>query len=161
MGLTRHLEARDDQYAWIAGIITKGQPLWVVIKGDIHRQDLKFEARMWLDLVTSMSFPVLISFLCLWVECLCFRSLDKMRRVEGIMDLATNIDTDAPAIERKKLDMGPSASPISEGSEDVHAPPLPSLPTSSTSSGLLKLAQMAHYHNARLVKLAKLIPFMN
>ncbi|MCD7446338.1 hypothetical protein HAX54_004326, partial [Datura stramonium] len=60
----------------------------------------------------------------------------------------------------EEVNEGPSAYPISEGSEDVPAPPMPSRLVSSTSSGLLKLAQMAHDHIAQLVKLAKAIPPM-
>ncbi|MCD7459246.1 hypothetical protein HAX54_040426 [Datura stramonium] len=47
------MAAKDDQYAWVACIIANAQPLSAAMKGDIHRQDLKSKARMWLDLVAA------------------------------------------------------------------------------------------------------------
>ncbi|MCD9559741.1 hypothetical protein HAX54_017974 [Datura stramonium] len=42
-----------------ANLIAKGRPQWATSKGLIHRHDLKFEARMWLDLVCSRLMPSL------------------------------------------------------------------------------------------------------
>ncbi|MCE2055832.1 hypothetical protein HAX54_043537 [Datura stramonium] len=50
MGFIRRMAVKNDQYARVTGIIVEGQPLWVVMNGDIHHQDLKFEARMWFNL---------------------------------------------------------------------------------------------------------------
>ncbi|MCD9645104.1 hypothetical protein HAX54_033780, partial [Datura stramonium] len=47
---TKRLVDKDNQFAWVASIISEGQPKWAILKGNIHRHDLKFEARMWLDL---------------------------------------------------------------------------------------------------------------
>ncbi|MCD7467089.1 hypothetical protein HAX54_004292 [Datura stramonium] len=57
IGFARHLAIKEDQYVWVTDAIIEGQPLWVVMKGDISRQDLKFEARMWLDLVCTRLIP--------------------------------------------------------------------------------------------------------
>ncbi|MCD7448921.1 hypothetical protein HAX54_047260, partial [Datura stramonium] len=46
----RKLAEKDDQFDWLAKIIVVGQPHLVVAKAIIQRHDLKFEARMWLDL---------------------------------------------------------------------------------------------------------------
>ncbi|MCD7466295.1 hypothetical protein HAX54_002865 [Datura stramonium] len=80
--------ATNDQYAWITGIIAEGQPLWAIMKGGIHHQDLKFEARMWLDLT------------------------------ERVFDLAIKRDKDASTFKKTMLNSGPSDSSIPNVSED-------------------------------------------
>ncbi|MCD7467285.1 hypothetical protein HAX54_004625 [Datura stramonium] len=44
LGFKRRFADKGSQYAWVASIIVEGQPQWAVMKGDIHRHDLKFEA---------------------------------------------------------------------------------------------------------------------
>ncbi|MCD9559717.1 hypothetical protein HAX54_017889 [Datura stramonium] len=46
-----------NQFKWVANMIALSQPQWVISRGLIHRRDLKFEARMWLDLVCSRLLP--------------------------------------------------------------------------------------------------------
>ncbi|MCD7469339.1 hypothetical protein HAX54_008281 [Datura stramonium] len=42
-----------------SNLIAQGQPQWAISKGLVHQHDLKFEARMWLDLVFSRLMPSL------------------------------------------------------------------------------------------------------
>ncbi|MCE3216161.1 hypothetical protein HAX54_005154 [Datura stramonium] len=53
----KEIEDKVNQFQWVARIIAQGQPQWVVSKGLIHRRDLKFDARMCLDLVYSRLMP--------------------------------------------------------------------------------------------------------
>ncbi|MCD7471675.1 hypothetical protein HAX54_012286 [Datura stramonium] len=54
---SKKIEDKVNQFQWVARIIAQGQPQWVVSKGLIHRRDLKFDARMCLDLVYSRLMP--------------------------------------------------------------------------------------------------------
>ncbi|MCD7463877.1 hypothetical protein HAX54_051624 [Datura stramonium] len=47
------------QLQWVANLIAKGRPQWATSKGLIYWHDLKFEARMWLDLVFLRLIPSL------------------------------------------------------------------------------------------------------
>lgn len=49
---------KNDHYAWVAGIITKGTPLWASTRGEIAQLDLSFEERMWLDFVRARLMPL-------------------------------------------------------------------------------------------------------
>ncbi|MCD9646221.1 hypothetical protein HAX54_035909 [Datura stramonium] len=108
MGFTRRLVTKEDQCAWVRGIITEDQPHWVVMNGDIHRQDLKFKARMWLDLV----------------DCPLFQPLDKMQRVEEVIDLAIKGDKDTPVFKRLRLTLRPSDSLLTKVLGDTSVLPL-------------------------------------
>ncbi|MCD7448386.1 hypothetical protein HAX54_041121, partial [Datura stramonium] len=46
----RKLADKENQFAWVANIIAKCQSQWEEFKGEIHRHDLIFEAKMWLYL---------------------------------------------------------------------------------------------------------------
>ncbi|MCD7461797.1 hypothetical protein HAX54_047131 [Datura stramonium] len=49
----------ESQFQWVVNLIAKGLPQWATSKGLIHQHDLKFEARIWLDLVCSRIMPSL------------------------------------------------------------------------------------------------------
>ncbi|MCD7446275.1 hypothetical protein HAX54_000085 [Datura stramonium] len=51
------IKYKANQFQWVAHVIALGKPQWAVSKGLIHRRDLKFDARMWLDLVCSRFMP--------------------------------------------------------------------------------------------------------
>ncbi|MCD7456274.1 hypothetical protein HAX54_031078 [Datura stramonium] len=53
----KKVEDKANQFQWVANIIEIGQPQWAISNGLIHRRDLKFEARMWLDLVCARLIP--------------------------------------------------------------------------------------------------------
>ncbi|MCD9644458.1 hypothetical protein HAX54_032674 [Datura stramonium] len=53
----RKLADKDDQFEWVAKIIVVGPLHWATTKGVIHWHDLKFEARMLLDLVCARIIP--------------------------------------------------------------------------------------------------------
>ncbi|MCE2055884.1 hypothetical protein HAX54_043663 [Datura stramonium] len=53
----RKVEDKENQFQWVSGIIARDQPHWATSKGMIHRHDLKFEARMWLDLICARIIP--------------------------------------------------------------------------------------------------------
>ncbi|MCE2055113.1 hypothetical protein HAX54_042004 [Datura stramonium] len=55
--LHQKIEDKANQFQWVAHLIAQGQPKWDVSKGLIHRHYLKFDARMWLDLVCSRLMP--------------------------------------------------------------------------------------------------------
>ncbi|MCE5166039.1 hypothetical protein HAX54_014257 [Datura stramonium] len=110
------------QYACVASIITEGQPQWAVMKSDIHRHELKYEARMLLDLAS----------------CPLFQPLDKTWRAEGVIDLATKTDKDAPAFRRLKLTPRPSDPPTTEMFGDAPVSPMAYRRVSSLANGHLK-----------------------
>ncbi|MCD9638365.1 hypothetical protein HAX54_022265 [Datura stramonium] len=117
------------------------------MKGDISCQDLKFEAQIWLYLVCTKLIPSK-------------NTTHVSIEAEEVFDLAIKRDKDSPAIKKKKLIPGISASPTPEVSSNTQAPPLPPRNVSTMTRGLLKLAHMAYDHNAQLFKLAKIIPSM-
>ncbi|MCD9641169.1 hypothetical protein HAX54_027115 [Datura stramonium] len=121
-GFARRQAARDHQYAWVEGIIAKVQPLWTVMKGDIHRQYLEFEVRMWLELA------------------------------EGVLDLDTKRDKDTPSFKKTGLTLGMSDSHIAEVLQDCPISRVPTRPASSSMSGILKFARITRDNNAQLVK---------
>ncbi|MCE0482117.1 hypothetical protein HAX54_040519, partial [Datura stramonium] len=57
---------------------------------------------------TSIPYPILISLLYLQSNCMLFRPLDKTKRAEGVITLATKRDKDAPFSKRPKLTLGPN-----------------------------------------------------
>ncbi|MCE3050646.1 hypothetical protein HAX54_047755 [Datura stramonium] len=79
---------------------------------------------------------------------------------EGVFDLATKKDNDAPSSKKRNLTLGLSAYQTPKVSDNAQAQNLPLRNASSSTGGLLKLAHMAHAHNAQLVKLVKVIPSM-
>ncbi|MCD7468242.1 hypothetical protein HAX54_006243 [Datura stramonium] len=80
-----------------------------------------------------------------------------MLRAEGVVDLATKSEKDAPSFKNLTLTLGPSAL-LTEMSEYTFVSPMADRPISPPTSGLLKMAQMDHPHNAQLLKLSKAIP---
>ncbi|MCE3051270.1 hypothetical protein HAX54_049307, partial [Datura stramonium] len=76
------------------------------------------------------------------------------------LDLLLRRDKDGPAFKRPKLTSGLSDPFPSMMSGDASIPPIADRHVSSPASGLLKMAQVAHSHNAQLLKLAKTIPPM-
>ncbi|MCD7459764.1 hypothetical protein HAX54_041881 [Datura stramonium] len=107
------------------------------MKDDIHRHDLKFEA----------GYPL-------------FQPLDKTRRIEGVIDLATNTNKDAPAFKKPKLTSGQSDSLPTERTKDIHVSPTIDGHVSPRAYDLLKMAQMDCANNAQIFKLARAIPPM-
>ncbi|MCD7471834.1 hypothetical protein HAX54_012563 [Datura stramonium] len=55
--LPQKIENKENQFQWVAQVIAQGQPQWAMSKGLIHRRDLKFDARMCLDLVYFRLMP--------------------------------------------------------------------------------------------------------
>ncbi|MCE0481319.1 hypothetical protein HAX54_038997 [Datura stramonium] len=53
----RKVDDKANQFEWVANIIAMRQPQWSISRGLIHRYDLKFEARMRLDLVCARLIP--------------------------------------------------------------------------------------------------------
>ncbi|MCD9643296.1 hypothetical protein HAX54_030639 [Datura stramonium] len=49
------VEKKATQFQWVANLIAKGQLQWAISKVLIRWHDLKFEARMWLDLVIEVA----------------------------------------------------------------------------------------------------------
>ncbi|MCD7461874.1 hypothetical protein HAX54_047316 [Datura stramonium] len=125
-------------------IISEDQPLSAVMKGDIHNQNLKFEARIWLDL-GRLLFVLIVG---------------QNTTIEGVFNLSTKRDKDAEGFKKLKLTMLLSASPLPKVLRDTSIPPLVDRPVSPLVSGLLKLAHIAHEHNVLLVNPDKAIPPM-
>ncbi|MCD9559713.1 hypothetical protein HAX54_017884 [Datura stramonium] len=82
----RKVDDKANQFQRVANTIAMGQPQWVISRGLIHRRDVKFEARMWLDLAS----------------CPLFWPLDKTVWDNSVITLATKTDRDAPAMKRAK-----------------------------------------------------------
>ncbi|MCD7450058.1 hypothetical protein HAX54_003114 [Datura stramonium] len=84
----------------------------------------------------------------------------KTRRVEGVIDVATKTDKDAPTFKKLKLTSGKSDSPPTERIKEIYVSLTIDGHVSPQTSGLLKMVKMDHAHNAQLVKLDKSIPSM-
>ncbi|MCE0482111.1 hypothetical protein HAX54_040513 [Datura stramonium] len=51
------MDNKAQKFQWVAHIIAHGQPQGALSRGLIHRHNLKYEARMWLDFVFSRLIP--------------------------------------------------------------------------------------------------------
>ncbi|MCE0480864.1 hypothetical protein HAX54_038055 [Datura stramonium] len=147
---SKKVEDKANQFQWVANMIAIGQPQWSISRGLIHHRDLKFEARMWLELVcerlvpspnttevlidvsilivcimdhlhinvgeltvdqfkrrdkqqaTTLSYPSLVSMLCVRAACPLFRPLDRTMWDDSVIILATKIDKDTPVMKQTK-----------------------------------------------------------
>ncbi|MCD7470419.1 hypothetical protein HAX54_010289 [Datura stramonium] len=145
----RKVDGKENQFQWVAYISAMGQPQWAISGGLIHHRDLKFEARMWLDLVCArlipsqnttevpIKFEIPIAYIMDHVHINMERSA-QINSKEGPSNRTHHyhiLALDAPTMKRAK------------GIEKRTQPP-PSMP-SSTPEGQLQI-----------VKLAKAIPSM-
>ncbi|MCD9643257.1 hypothetical protein HAX54_030555 [Datura stramonium] len=110
------LEDKENQLQWVANLIAKGRPQWDTSEGLIHWRDLKFKARMWLNLVCSRLIPsrntsevpieVSILLACIMDQAACplFRPLDRTVQANNLITLATKINKEAPSMKREKAE---------------------------------------------------------
>ncbi|MCD9641388.1 hypothetical protein HAX54_027555 [Datura stramonium] len=123
-----------------------------VYVGEITVDQFKRRAK---QQATSLSYPSLVSMLCVRASCPLFWPLDKIVWADSVINLATKTDKDAPAMKRAK-------------STENRTPPPPSVP-SNTSAGQFHEATsptttppdlLAQVHENYLVMIAKAIQFM-
>ncbi|MCD9642068.1 hypothetical protein HAX54_028666, partial [Datura stramonium] len=100
--------SRSNQFT----LFGRGDPIMPNIPGLIHRRDLKFEDRIWLDLVcvrlipswntSEVSIEVVVLLACIMDHAACplFRPLDRTMQADGVITLATKTDKDAPVMTR-------------------------------------------------------------
>ncbi|MCD7467282.1 hypothetical protein HAX54_004620 [Datura stramonium] len=81
-----------------------------------------------------------------------------MRTVERVIDLATKRDKYAQAFKISKLKSGLNDPLPTMMSGDADVSTMDDRHVSPLTSALLKMAQIAHTHNAHLLKLANIIP---
>ncbi|MCE3215960.1 hypothetical protein HAX54_004211 [Datura stramonium] len=129
---------------------------------------MKFEARIWLDLVcardkqqaTTLPFPNLVSMLCMRAACPLFRPLDRAMQANSVITLATKTDKDAPVMKRTKCTRYKTPPPPSASSHTSAVPFDTAEFHSPTPPDLLNIAQRAKIHERQLVQLAKAVPSM-
>ncbi|MCD7473266.1 hypothetical protein HAX54_015000 [Datura stramonium] len=122
-------------------MIAISQPQWAISRGLIHRRDLKFEARMWLDLVCSwlmpspntIEVPIEISII---VACI-------MDNADNVITLATKTDKDAPSMKREKCTTRRTPPLPSASSTTLITQSHPAAIPTPTPPNLLKIAQRA------------------
>ncbi|MCD7463704.1 hypothetical protein HAX54_051183 [Datura stramonium] len=94
-----------------------------IIVEQLHRKALQQ--------TTFVPFLVLISLLCLKIECTYYRPLDKMWRAEGFFDSATKRDKDSPTFIKINLNSCLSNSLNLDVSDDASVSPFATRPVSS------------------------------
>ncbi|MCD7451600.1 hypothetical protein HAX54_012761, partial [Datura stramonium] len=137
----------------VANLIAKGQPQWATSRGLIHQRDLKFETRMWLDLVDVRLIPsqntskvpieVVILLACI------------MYHANSVITLATKTDKDASVMTRAKYTGTKTPPPPSASTHTSVAPLHTNEFHSPTPPDLLNITQRAKMHESQLVRLAK------